>query len=394
MSTEKTIFAQLLSFIPRHEFDKCVARYNGDYRVRSFTCWEQFIVMCFAQLTYRESLRDIETCLHTMQSKLYHVGLRSKIARSTIADANESRDWHIFADFCHYLIQWAETLYQDNESFKLDLKNAVYAVDSTTIDLCLSLFPWAKFRKNKGAVKLHTQLNLKTLLPKDIEITDGLCHDVNILDRIIFELNSIYVLDRGYVDFQRLHGIHSSKAYFVVRAKKNMRFKRILSSKIDKTTGVQCDQTIKFAGVVASKDYPERIRRVKYRDSQTRKVFVYLTNHFDLAPEMIAELYKNRWKIELFFKWIKQHLRIKAFYGTSTNAVFTQIWIAISAYVLVAIIKKLLKVDHSLYTILQIISVSLFERTQLNQDFFTSNLDLSRILCKLKLDMSGYSLAI
>ena len=373
MSTEKTIFAQLLSFIPRHEFDKCVARYNGDYRVRSFTCWEQFIVMCFAQLTYRESLRDIETCLHTMQSKLYHVGLRSKIARSTIADANESRDWHIFADFCHYLIQWAETLYQDNESFKLDLKNAVYAVDSTTIDLCLSLFPWAKFRKNKGAVKLHTQLNLKTLLPKDIEITDGLCHDVNILDRIIFELNSIYVLDRGYVDFQRLHGIHSSKAYFVVRAKKNMRFKRILSSKIDKTTGVQCDQTIKLAGVVASKDYPERIRRVKYRDSQTRKVFVYLTNHFDLAPEMIAELYKNRWKIELFFKWIKQHLRIKAFYGTSTNAVFTQIWIAISAYVLVAIIKKLLKVDHSLYTILQIISVSLFERTQLNQDFFTSN---------------------
>ena len=373
MSSEKTIFAQLLSFIPRHEFDKCVARYNGDYRVRSFTCWEQFIVMCFAQLTYRESLRDIETCLHTMQSKLYHVGLRSKIARSTIADANESRDWHIFADFCHYLIQWAETLYQDNESFKLDLKNAVYAVDSTTIDLCLSLFPWAKFRKNKGAVKLHTQLNLKTLLPKDIEITDGLCHDVNILDRIIFELNSIYVLDRGYVDFQRLHGIHSSKAYFVVRAKKNMRFKRILSSKIDKTTGVQCDQTIKFAGVVASKDYPERIRRVKYRDSQTRKVFVYLTNHFDLAPEMIAELYKNRWKIELFFKWIKQHLRIKAFYGTSTNAVFTQIWIAISAYVLVAIIKKLLKVDHSLYTILQIISVSLFERTQLNQDFFTSN---------------------
>ena len=373
MSTEKTIFAQLLSFIPRHEFDKCVARYDGDYRVRSFTCWEQFIVMCFAQLTYRESLRDIETCLHTMQSKLYHVGLRSKIARSTIADANESRDWHIFADFCHYLIQWAETLYQDNESFKLDLKNAVYAVDSTTIDLCLSLFPWAKFRKNKGAVKLHTQLNLKTLLPKDIEITDGLCHDVNILDRIIFELNSIYVLDRGYVDFQRLHGIHSSKAYFVVRAKKNMRFKRILSSKIDKTTGVQCDQTIKFAGVVASKDYPERIRRVKYRDSQTRKVFVYLTNHFDLAPEMIAELYKNRWKIELFFKWIKQHLRIKAFYGTSTNAVFTQIWIAISAYVLVAIIKKLLKVDHSLYTILQIISVSLFERTQLNQDFFTSN---------------------
>jgi len=377
MNAEKTIFAQLLSFIPRHEFDKCVARYDGDYRVRTFTCWEQFIVMCFAQLTYRESLRDIETCLHTMQCKLYHVGLRSKIARSTIADANESRDWRIFADFCHILIQWAERLYQDDNNFKLDLKNAVYAVDSTTIDLCLSLFPWATFRKNKGAVKLHTQLNLKTLLPKDIEITDGLCHDVNILDRIIFELNSIYVLDRGYVDFQRLYAIHTSKAYFVIRAKKNLRFKRILSSKIDKITGVQCDQIIKLAGTVASKDYPERMRRIKYRDSQTNQVYVYLTNHFELAPEIIAELYKNRWKIELFFKWIKQHLRIKAFYGTSVNAVFTQIWVAISAYVLVAIVKKLLKLDHSLYTILQIFSVSLFEKTQLNQAFFNSDFKVS-----------------
>lgn len=373
MNADKTIFAQLLSFIPRHEFDKCVARYDGDYKVRTFTCWEQFIVMCFAQLTYRESLRDIETCLHTMQSKLYHVGLRSKIARSTIADANESRDWRIFADFCHVLIRWAETLYQDDEAFNLDLKHAVYAVDSTTIDLCLSLFPWAKFRKHKGAVKLHTQLNLKTLIPKEIEITDGLCHDVNILDRIIFELNSIYVLDRGYVDFKRLYAIHTGKAYFVVRAKKNLRFKRILSGNIDKTTGVQCDQTVKLAGATVSKNYPERLRRVKYRDSQTRQVYVYLTNQFDLAPEMIAALYKNRWKIELFFKWIKQHLRIKAFYGTSANAVFIQVWIAISAYVLVAIIKKKLKLEHSLYTILQIFSVSLFERTQLNQGFFNSN---------------------
>lgn len=373
MNADKTIFAQLLSFIPRHEFDKCVARYDGDYKVRTFTCWEQFIVMCFAQLTYRESLRDIETCLHTMQSKLYHVGLRSKIARSTIADANESRDWRIFADFCHVLIRWAETLYQDDEAFNLELKHAVYAVDSTTIDLCLSLFPWAKFRKHKGAVKLHTQLNLKTLIPKEIEITDGLCHDVNILDRIIFELNSIYVLDRGYVDFKRLYAIHTGKAYFVVRAKKNLRFKRILSGNIDKTTGVQCDQTVKLAGATVSKNYPERLRRVKYRDSQTRQVYVYLTNQFDLAPEMIAALYKNRWKIELFFKWIKQHLRIKAFYGTSANAVFIQVWIAISAYVLVAIIKKKLKLEHSLYTILQIFSVSLFERTQLNQGFFNSN---------------------
>jgi len=377
MNADKTIFAQLLSFIPRHEFDKCVARYDGDYKVRTFTCWEQFIVMCFAQLTYRESLRDIETCLHTMQSKLYHVGLRSKIARSTIADANESRDWRIFADFCHVLIRWAETLYQDNEAFNLDLKHAVYAVDSTTIDLCLSLFPWAKFRKHKGAVKLHTQLNLKTLIPKEIEITDGLCHDVNILDRIIFELNSIYVLDRGYVDFKRLYAIHTGKAYFVVRAKKNLRFKRILSGNIDKTTGVQCDQTVKLAGATVSKNYPERLRRVKYRDSQTRQVYVYLTNQFDLAPEMIAALYKNRWKIELFFKWIKQHLRIKAFYGTSANAVFIQVWIAISAYVLVAIIKKKLKLEHSLYTILQIFSVSLFERTQLNQGFFNSDFTIS-----------------
>jgi len=329
--------------------------------------------MCFAQLTYRESLRDIETCLHTMQSKLYHVGLRSKISRSTIADANETRSWRIFADFCHVLIRWAETLYQDNESFKLDLKHAVYAVDSTTIDLCLSLFPWAKFRKTKGAVKLHTQLNLKTLIPKEIDITDGRCHDVNILDRILFELNSIYVLDRGYVDFERLFSIHVQKAFFVIRAKKNLRFRRVYSRNVDKTTGVQCDQTIKLTGIMVSKEYPEHLRRVKYRDSKSQKVFVYLTNHFELAPETVAELYKNRWKIELFFKWIKQHLRIKAFYGTSANAVFIQIWIAISAYVLVAIVKKLLKLDQSLYTILQIFSVSLFEKTPLNQGFFNAN---------------------
>jgi hypothetical protein len=369
MNSEKTVFAQLLSFIPRYEFEKCVSRYKGNYKVKAYTCWEQFIVMCFAQLTYRDSLRDIETCLRAMQNKLYHIGLKSKISRSTIADANESRDWRIFADFSHYLIQWAEKLYHDDKNFTIELKNAVYAVDSTTIDLCLSLFPWAKFRKNKGAVKLHTQLNLKTLIPKDIEITDGLCHDVNILDRIIFELNSIYVLDRGYVDFQRLHMIHTAKAFFVIRAKKNLQFKRIRSSVVDKTIGVQCDQVIKLTGVVTAKDYPSRLRRIKYRDLESDKVFVFLTNHFGLAPDIIAELYRNRWKIELFFKWIKQHLKIKAFYGTSANAVFIQIWTAISAYVLVAIIKKLLKLDQSLYTILQIISVSLFEKIQLNQLF-------------------------
>lgn len=373
MNTEKAVFTQLLSFIPRYEFDKCVARYKGNYRVKAFTCWEQFIVMCFAQLTYRESLRDIETCLRAMQNKLYHIGLKSKISRSTIADANESRDWRIFADFSRYLIGWAEKLYHDDKNFTIELKNAVYAIDSTTVDLCLSLFPWAKFRKNKGAIKLHTQLNLKTLLPKDIKITDGLCHDVNILDQIIFELNSIYVLDRGYIDFQRLHMIHTAKAFFVIRAKKNLRFKRINSSTVDKATGVQCDQVIKLTGAVTAKDYPSRLRRIKYCDLESNQVFVYLTNHFELAPDIIAELYRNRWKIELFFKWIKQHLRIKAFYGTSVNAVYTQVWIAISAYVLVAIIKKLLKLDQSLYTILQIISVSLFEKTQLNQVFTESD---------------------
>jgi IS4 transposase len=373
MNTEKTIFGQLLSFLPRCEFDKCVTRYKGNRRVRAFTCWEQFIVMCFAQLTYRDSLRDIETCLRAMQTKLYHIGLRSRISKSTMADANESRDWRIFADFSHYLIGWAEKLYQDDESFTVELKNAVYAIDSTTIDLCLSLFPWAKFRKRKGAIKLHTQFNLKTLLPKEIKITDGLCHDINILDLIMFELDSIYVLDRGYVDFKRLHAIHTSQAYFVIRAKKNLRFKRILSNAVDKTTGIGCDQVIKLAGAVVSKDYPARLRRIKYYDLENRRVLVYLTNNFALAPEIIAELYKNRWKIELFFKWIKQHLKIKAFYGTSANAVFTQIWIAIAAYVLVAIVKKLLSLDQSLYTILQIISVSLFEKIPLNQVFAKSD---------------------
>jgi hypothetical protein len=373
MNTEKTIFAQLLSFLPKYEFEKCVARYNGNHRVKKFTCWEQFIVMCFAQLTYRDSLRDIETCLRAMQTKLYHIGLRSKISKSTIADANESRDWRIFADFCHYLISWAEKLYHDDASFTVELKNAVYAVDSTTIDLCLSLFPWAKFRKRKGAIKLHTQLNLKTLLPKEIEITDGLRHDVNILDLIMFELDSIYVLDRGYIDFKRLYTIHTANAYFIIRAKKNLRFKRIISNVVDKTSNVGCDQVIKLAGSVVSKDYPDRLRRIKYHDRENRRVFVYLTNHFELAPEIVAELYKNRWKIEIFFKWIKQHLKIKVFYGTSVNAVFTQIWIAISAYVLVAIIKKLLNLDQSLYTILQIISVSLFEKIPLNQAFLKSD---------------------
>lgn len=373
MNTEKTIFAQLLSFLPRYEFDKCVTRYKGNHRVRTFTCWEQFIVMCFAQLTYRDSLRDIETCLRAMQTKLYHIGLRSKIAKSTISDANESRDWHVFADFCHYLIGWAEKLYHDDTSFTLELKNAVYAVDSTTIDLCLSLFPWAKYRKYTGGIKLHTQFNLKTLLPKGIEITDGLCHDVNILDLIMFELNSIYVLDRGYIDFKRLHMIHTANAYFVIRAKKNLRFKRIISNTVNKTNGVGCDQVIKLTGNVVSKAYPDRLRRIKYNDRENGRIFVYLTNHFELAPEIIAELYKNRWKIEIFFKWIKQHLKIKAFYGTSVNAVFTQIWIAISAYVLVAIVKKLLNLDQSLYTILQIISVSLFEKIPLDQAFQKSD---------------------
>jgi hypothetical protein len=348
-----------------YEFHKCVERYGGNYRTR-FSCLDQFMCMAFAQLTYRESLRDIEACLRSMESKLYHVGIRGNVARSTLADANETRDWRIYADFCHILIGMARTLYR-NEDFSVELDQMAYALDSTTIDLCLSLFPWAHFRKHKGAVKMHTLIDLKGSIPTFIEITDGKVHDVNILDVLVPEPGSFYVMDRGYLDFRRLYVLAQFLAFFVTRAKTNMAARRLYSHPIDKSTGLRFDQTIVLTGIKTSTLYPEKLRRIRYIDKETDKDFVFLTNNFFLPALSIAMLYKSRWQVELFFKWIKQHLRIKSFYGTSENAVKTQIWIAVSVYVLIAIIKKRLHLDLSPYTILQILSVTLFEKTSLIQ---------------------------
>jgi len=369
MNQGKTILSQLISFVSKYEFDKCVRRYRGNYKVQSFTCWDQFIVMGFAQLTYRESLRDIEACLGALQNKLYHSGIRNKIAKSTLADANESRDWRIYADFAQVLIQEARELYRNDNDFSLELDEMVYALDSTTIDLCLSLFPWAKFRKRKGAVKLHTLLDLRGSIPTFIEITDGLVHDVNILDLLLIESGSFYLMDRGYIDYARLYEITQALAYFVTRAKDNFAHRRLYSHQIDKSTGLRCDQTIVLTGYYAKKDYPDKLRRVKYYDQETGNTYVYLTNNFKIPALIVAQLYKERWKIELFFKWIKQHLRIKSFFGTTRNAVFTQIWIAISVYLIVAIMKRKMKLDQSLYTILQILSLSVFEKMPVQQAF-------------------------
>jgi len=364
MYTGRIIFSQVIDHLPLYEFHKCVKKYNGNYRVRSFTCLDQYLCMAFAQLTYRESLRDIEACLRSMQKKLYHAGIRGNVSRSTLADANENRDWRIYSDFCHVLISRARNLYRDEE-FQIELDQMAYALDSTTIDLCLSLFPWARFRKNKAAIKMHTLIDLQCNIPTFIKITDGKVHDVNILDNLIIEPGSFYVMDRGYLDFARLHTMSQLLAFFVIRAKKNFRTRRIYSHHVDKSTGLKFDQTIVFTGYKSYKDYPEKLRRIRYFDFETNKDFVFLTNNFILPASSIALLYKYRWQIELFFKWIKQHLRIKSFYGTSENAVKTQIWIAISVYVLIAIIKKRLNLDMSLYTILQILSVTLFEKTPL-----------------------------
>ncbi len=366
MNLGKTVFAQLFRFLPIYEFRQCVQRYGGTYKVQTFSCWDQFLCMAFAQLTYRESLRDIEVCLRARQEKLYHMGIHNPISRSTLAYTNENRDWRIYADFAHVLIQQARALYLQDD-FGVELEQTAYALDSTTIDLCLSLFPWAQFRKRKGAVKLHTLLDLRGSIPTLVIITHGKIHDVNILDELPMETGAIYILDRGYLDFGRLYAIHRSFAFFITRAKINFAFQRLYSQPVDKTTGVQSDQIITLQGFYAQKDYPEKLRRVRYFDAQSHKRFVFLTNNFTLPALTIAELYHCRWQIELFFKWIKQHLRIKAFYGTSENAVKTQIWIAISVYVLVAIVKKRLGIDHSLYTILQILSVSLFEKIDLYQ---------------------------
>ena len=368
METGRTVFAQLIDFLPRYDFQQCVQRYRGNYKIKTFSCWDQFLCMAFAQLTYRESLRDIEACLRSAQHKLYHMGFRGKVSRNTLAHANEIRDWRIYADFAQILIARARHLY-GNDSFGVELKQMVYALDSTTIDLCLSLFPWAKFRKHKAAVKLHTLLDLHGNIPSVIFMTHGKIHDVKILDELILEAGAIYLMDRGYLDFARLYKIHQTPAFFITRAKRNFSFQRLYSHPIEKRTGLQCDQTIVLEGFYAQKDYPTLLRRIRYFDTSKDKRLIFLTNNFTLPALTIAQLFRCRWHIELFFKWIKQHLRIKAFYGTSENAVKTQIWIAISVYVLVAIVKKQLGLEMNLYTILQILSVTLFEKMPILQAF-------------------------
>jgi Domain of unknown function (DUF4372)/Transposase DDE domain len=368
MNTGKTLFAQIMDFLPWKTFHRIVARHGGDKGVRTLTCAEQFRAMAFAQLTYRESLRDIEACLQTQAAKLYHMGFREPVARSTLADANESRDWRIWESFAGRLIAQARELYV-SEDLGLDLTNTVYALDSTTIDLCLSVFPWAHFRTTKAAVKMHTLLDLKGSIPSFIHVSDGKLHDVHALDLLELEAGAIYVMDRGYVDFARLHTLHLAGAFFVTRAKSNMAFHRVYSAKTDRNTGIICDQTIALDGFYTRQNYPAQLRRVRFKDPETGKTLVFLTNQMTLPAATICALYKNRWQVELFFKWIKQHLRIKRFFGTSENAVKTQIWIAVSVYVLVAIVKKKLQLDASLYTLLQILSVTLFEKMPLQQAF-------------------------
>jgi hypothetical protein len=366
MNTIKTIFSQIMDYLPLHEFRKCVKRYRGHYKVQSFSCLDQYLCMAFAQLTYRESLRDIEACLRSMQNKLYHMGIRGRVSRSTLADANERRDWRIYADFAQVLINQARALYADDD-FGVELESTVYALDATTIDLCLSLFPWAKFVKGKGAIKLHTALDLRGSIPTFIKITDGRVYELCLLDELIPEAGSFYIMDRGFLDFTRLYTLHLFHAYFVIRSKKKIWFKRIYSHPIDRTTGLRCDQTIRLTGQYTHKYYPEQLRRVRFYDAQGDNDLVFLTNNFNLPAITIAQLYKCRWQIELFFRWIKQHLRIKSFYGTSINAVKTQIWIAVTVYLLVAIIKKKMNIEMSLYTFLQILSVTAFEKVPIYQ---------------------------
>jgi Transposase DDE domain/Domain of unknown function (DUF4372) len=366
MNSGQSLFAQLMEHVPGHEFRKCVERYAGNHRVKSFSCWDQFLCMTFAQLTFRESLRDIVACLRSQDRRLYHMGIRGTVSRSTLADANETRDWRIYADFAQVLIAEARPLYLD-DALGVDLANTVYALDSTTIDLCMTLFPWARYKRTQHALKLHTLLDLRGHIPTFIRVTPAQVHDVNILDQLTPEAGAFYVMDRGYLDFERLHRWTREGAFFVTRARKNFRFKRIQSHPIDKTTGVQCDQTIALLWFYSAKGYPDQLRRIRYWDAQREKRLVFLTNNFSLPAPAVADLYRCRWQVELFFKWIKQHLRIKAFYGTSQNAVKTQVWTAVSSYLLVAIMRKRLKLDANLYTIFQILSVSLFEKTPMNE---------------------------
>jgi hypothetical protein len=366
MFAGRLIFKQVMDFMPLPTFRRCVVKYQGDFRARTFSCLDQFLCMAFAQITHRESLRDIEICLRSQNKKLYHMGIRGKVSRSTLADANEKRDWRIYAEFAQNLIAIARDLYRE-DPFLEELDETVYALDSTTIDLCLSVFPWALFRKTKAAVKLHTLLDLRGNIPTFIHISDGKLHDVNVLDLLQLEAGAYYVMDKGYLDFERLYAFNQIPAFFVTRAKTNMQYKRRYSHPVSKETGIRCDQTITLTGFYTSKHYPDVLRRVKFHDAQTEKTLVFLTNNFFLPPLTIAHLYRSRWQVELFFKWIKQNLRIKSFYGTSENAVKTQVWIAVSVYVLVAIMKKRLNLQESLYTILQILSVTVFEKTPLYQ---------------------------
>ena len=368
MYASKLVFSQVIDHLPIHTFRRCVVRYQGNRYVKSFSCLDQYLCMAFAQLTYRESLRAIEACLRAQKDKLYHMGIRGGVSKSTLADANEARDWRIYADFAQSLIRIARPLYADEE-LGLDLDNTVYALDASTIDLCLSVFPWALFRSTKSAVKLHTLLDLRGNIPTFIHISDGKLHDVNVLDLLLPEPGAFYIMDRGYVDFKRLFSLNLAGAFFVIRAKSNTQYKRRYSHPIDKSGGVHCDQTIVLTGVNSATDYPQPLRRIKYHDAQTGKTFNFLTNNFAVPAQTVADLYRYRWQVELFFKWIKQHLRIKSFFGTSENAVKSQIWTAISVYVLVAIIKKRLGIKADLYTILQVLSLTLFEKTTLKQIF-------------------------
>jgi hypothetical protein len=384
MNLGQTVFAQLMEFIPTYEFQLCVDRYQGNRYVKEFSCWDQFLCLAFAQLTDRHSLRDIETCLRAQRSKLYHMGFRGRISRTTLADANELRDWRIYRDFAQVLIARARDLCREAAG-GVEWGETVYAFDSTTVDLCLSLFPWAQFRRRKSAVKLHTLLDVRGSIPTNVYVTGGQVHDVNLLDQLLLEVGSFYLMDRGYVDFARLYVFTQACAFFITRAKKNLQFYLRTSRPVDRSTGLRCDQTIRLTGLRTAQRYPDALRRIVYFDAEKESRLTFLTNNFQLLPLTIAQLYRARWQVELFFRWIKQHLHIKAFYGTSANAVKTQVWVALSVYVLVAIVKKQWGLDQSLYQILQILSVTIFEKTPISQGFFnvadeTENMKLAKQL--------------
>ena len=367
MYSGSLVFAQIMQHLPWDTFRRCVSRYNGDRYVKAFTCADQYRCMAFAQLTYRSSLRDIEACLRAQSAKLYHMGIRGGVSRNSLANANQARDWRIHADFAQHLIHIARGIHADDALPRLDVKDTVYALDSSTIDLCLSLFPWARFRKTKGAVKLHTLLDLHGNIPAFIHISDGKLHDVNVMDMLVPEAGAFYVMDRAYLDFERLHRLHLCGSFFVLRAKSNTKLRRLSSRPVDRTTGLICDQVVRPDGVTSATDFPDRLRRIRYRDPAHDKTLIFLTNNFALPAMTVADIYRSRWQVELFFKWIKQHLRIKSFFGTTENAVKSQIWIAVSVYVTVAIIRKRLNIEESLHTILQILSLTTFEKTPLNQ---------------------------